>query len=197
MRFEKEVRFGRKQRYERAVKIDPNWPVGVPWVIANAVPVGTDFMWIDERAVEVIAKPQNLVSNEDYRVAIGRARVRCCTFCNWNIRFRLVVCGECGDGAVLTGELKEPPIWPDTDRVCVVIDFIGAAVSGMGLGNLRAACARATRTRYDGMCDPSTAGWFARVICCQRHRNRHYDRFASHVLLSRKRQSCRWSWRSR
>jgi hypothetical protein len=31
-------------------------------------------------------------------------------------------------------------------------------MSGMGLGNLRAACDRATRTRYDGMCHPSTAG---------------------------------------
>ena len=46
----------------------------------------------------------------------------------------------------------------------MVIDFIGAAVSGMGLRNLRVACARATRTRCDGMCHPSTAGSLVSVV---------------------------------
>jgi hypothetical protein len=160
----KEVRSGREQRYECAVKIDPKWPVGAPWVIANTVPVETDLVWISERVVEVIAELQNLDSNEDYQVAIGRARVRCCTFCNWNVRFWLVVCGEWGNGTVLIGELKEPPIRPGTDCVCVVIEIIGAAVSGMGLGNLRMACARATRTSYDDMCHPSTAGLLVSLV---------------------------------
>ena len=51
VRFENEVRSGREQRYERAVEIDPKGPVGVPWVIANTVPVGTDLVWINEQAV--------------------------------------------------------------------------------------------------------------------------------------------------
>ena len=144
---------------------------------------------------------------------------------NWNVCFRLVVCGEWGDGTVRTGELKEPPIRPGTDCVCAVIDFIETAVSGMGWGNLRALCASATRTRYDGMCHPSTAGLLVSVVAigtatetmtvlratfCYLGNDRvvagrdvlvsrttiHRDH-AVIVLLSRKRQSCRWSWRSR
>ena len=87
VRFENEVRAGREQRYERAVEIDPKWPVGVPWVITNTLPVGTDLVWINERAVEFVAEPQNLVSNEDNQVAIGRTHVRCFTLRNWDVSF--------------------------------------------------------------------------------------------------------------
>jgi hypothetical protein len=94
VRFENEVRAGREQRYERAVEIDPKGPVRIPWVIADTVAVGTDLVWINERAVEFVAEPQNLVSNKDYRVTIGRARVCGGTLCNWNVRFRLIFGGE-------------------------------------------------------------------------------------------------------
>ena len=56
VRFEKEARSGRTQRYECAVDIDPKGSVGVPWVIANTVSVGTDLVWINERAVEFVVK---------------------------------------------------------------------------------------------------------------------------------------------
>ncbi len=69
-----------------------------------------------------------------------------------------------GDITVLAGALTEPPIGPGTDRVHVVIDFIRATVSGMRLGNLRTSCASATRTRYDGMFHPYTAGSLESVV---------------------------------
>ncbi len=94
VRFENEVRAGREQRYERAVEIDPKGSVRVPWIIADTVAMGTDLVWINERAVEFVAEPQNLVSNKDYRVTIGRARVCGGTLCNWNVRFRLIFGGE-------------------------------------------------------------------------------------------------------
>jgi hypothetical protein len=138
--------------------------VRVPWVIADTVSVGTDLVWINERAVKFVAEPQNLVSNKDDRVTIGRARVCCGTLRNWNVRFRLIVGGEWRDITVLTGELKESPIRPGTDRVGVVIDFVGTAVSGIRVRDLGTSCARATRTRNDGICRPSTAGAFVSVV---------------------------------
>ncbi len=157
------LRSGCEERFEPAVEIDPKWSVGVPWVITNTVPVGTDLVWINERAVEFVAKLQNLVSKEDNRVAGGRTRVLCCTLRNGDVKFRLRICGEWGDIKVLAGELKEPPIWQVTDRVRVVIDFIGTAVSGMRLGNLRTSCASATGSRYDGMCHLCIAGLLVSV----------------------------------
>ncbi len=90
----------------------------------------TDLVWINERAVEFFSEPQNLVSNEDYRVAIGRTRVRCCTLCNWNLRFRLVVGGEWEDITILTGELKKTPIRTGTDGIGVVMDSLEALCPG-------------------------------------------------------------------
>jgi hypothetical protein len=34
-----------------AVEINPKVPVGIPRIIANTVPVGTDSLWINERAL--------------------------------------------------------------------------------------------------------------------------------------------------
>jgi hypothetical protein len=90
--------------------------------------------------------------------------VCCYTFCNWYISFRLIVCGQWRDITALVREFEEPPIGPGTDCLRVIIDFIGAAVSGMRLGDLTTSCASARCTRYDGMCRLCTAGPLVSVV---------------------------------
>ena len=37
----------------------------VPRVITNTESVGTDLVWVDERTVQLVSEPQDLVGNED------------------------------------------------------------------------------------------------------------------------------------
>ncbi len=77
--------------------------MGVPRVVANAVTMRSNLMWINERAVQVVSEPQDLISDEHDGVTSHKAGVRRRTFGNWNVRFRLIFCRKGRYVAILAG----------------------------------------------------------------------------------------------
>jgi hypothetical protein len=51
--------------YKNTLEVDPKGPIRVPQVITNTESVLTDLVWVDERTVQFVTKPQDLISDED------------------------------------------------------------------------------------------------------------------------------------
>ncbi len=96
-RFELEIRTLSCARYKNGFQVDSKCSMWVPGVIADAIPVGSDLMWVNERPVQCITKPQYLVSNKDNESTTEGASLYRCTLRNPNVGFRLIICRETGD----------------------------------------------------------------------------------------------------
>ena len=103
----------------------------VPRVIADAIPVGSDLVWVNERTVQCITKSQYLVSNKDNGSTTEGTSIYRCTLRNRNVGFWLIICRERGDSTILAREFEEAPIRAGTECVGMVIDFIHANITGV------------------------------------------------------------------
>ena len=75
----------------------------VPRVVANAVTMRSNLMWVNERAVQVVSEPQDLISDKNDGVTSRGAGVRRRTFGNGNVRFWLIFCRKGRYVAILAG----------------------------------------------------------------------------------------------
>ena len=137
----------------------------IPRVIANTVSVRTDLVWINQRTMQFVTEPQNLVSDKDDRRATHRARISCRTLGDRYIQFWLIVCRERRDAAVFDGQLKKLPVGAGTYRVGMVVNLVPPNVFWNRLGDFRPFVASATRTRYHGLHSSLCAtGTFGSVV---------------------------------
>ena len=63
----------------------------------------SNLMWINERTVQVVSEPQDLIGDENDGVTSRGAGVRRRTFGNWIVRFRLIFCRKGRYVAILAG----------------------------------------------------------------------------------------------
>ena len=98
----------------------------VPGVITNTVTMGTNLVRVNQRAMEVVSEPKDLIGNENNRVAARWARVSGGTSRDGDIRFGGVIRGKRGNSAIFAGEFEQTPIRSGTNGVRMIIDFVGA-----------------------------------------------------------------------
>ena len=96
----------------------------VPRVITDTVPISPNLVWVNQRTVQVAAKPQYMVSDQDDRIAGCGARVRRGTLCNRNVGRWLVFCRKGRYSTIFAGKFHKSPVRASTRGVSVVIDFI-------------------------------------------------------------------------
>jgi hypothetical protein len=82
--------------------------------------------------MQLITKPQYLVSNEDNRVSAVGAGIDCGTLGDHDIRFWLIFCGKRRDVAIFTRQFNPFQIRAGTNCVGMVVNFIHGNISWVG-----------------------------------------------------------------
>ena len=114
---------------EDGLLVNHEGPLGVPWIITDPEAMWADLVWIDEQTMQLITKPQYLVSNEDNWVSVVGKGIACGTLGNRDIKFWLIICGKRRDVAIFTRQFKQCPIWASTNCVGMVVNFIHGNLS--------------------------------------------------------------------